>query len=248
MVASGKHFPGHGDTDVNSHLALPVVVASRARLDTVELVPFRAAIQTDVGLIMTFHGSMPALDSTGLPGTLSPAVLTNLLRHEMGFKGIIVSDAMDMRAIVDQYGAAESVKRAVAAGADVLIQPVDVTQAIDAVVAGVKEGRYTEIRVDSSVRRVLDLKHSLRLDRQRFVNLDSLRIIVGDSANQAMAHGAPRRRSRWSRIRCTSCRSDICHRPRACFRLRSLTAPIWPRAWRSPPSFVRGSRMCGWTS
>ena len=105
----------------------------------------------------------------------------------MGFKGIVVSDAMDMRAIIDQYGAAESVKRAVAAGADVLIQPVDVSQAIDAVVAGVQERRYSESRIDSSVRRVLELKHSLRLDRQRFVDLDSLRTMVGDSADQAMA-------------------------------------------------------------
>jgi beta-N-acetylhexosaminidase len=187
MVATGKHFPGHGDTETNSHLALPVVRVSRARLDTVELVPFRAAVAVDVGLMMTFHGSMPALDSSGVPGTLSPEVLTKLLRGQLGYKGIVVSDAMDMRAIIDQFGAAESIKRAIAAGADILIQPVDPSQAIDAVVAGVTENRYTEARIDSSVRRVLELKHQLRLDRQRFVNLDSLRTVVGDSANQAMA-------------------------------------------------------------
>src|SRR5919205_2881594 len=83
MVATGKHFPGHGDTGVNSHLALPVVSASRARLDTVELVPFRSAIGAGLGAMITFHGSMPALDSTGAPGTLSPRVLSGLLRGEL---------------------------------------------------------------------------------------------------------------------------------------------------------------------
>ena len=112
MIATGKHFPGHGDTGTNSHLALPVVTASRSRLDTVELVPFRAAIKGGVGAIMSFHGVMPALDSSNVPGTLSPKVLTGLLRGEMGFKGIIISDAMDMRGVLDQFGAAEAAKRA----------------------------------------------------------------------------------------------------------------------------------------
>src|SRR5450759_5202644 len=101
MIATGKHFPGHGDTGVNSHLALPVVTVSRSRLDTVELVPFRAAVNGGVGAIMSFHGAMPALDSSGVPGTLSPKVLTGLLRGELGFRGIIISDAMDMRAVLD---------------------------------------------------------------------------------------------------------------------------------------------------
>src|SRR3984957_20416587 len=96
MIATGKHFPGHGDTETNSHLALPVVQASRARLDTVELVPFRSAISAGVDAIMTFHGSMPALDSSGLPATLSPIVMTGLLRGDMQFRGVIISDAMDM--------------------------------------------------------------------------------------------------------------------------------------------------------
>ena len=187
MIATGKHFPGHGDTETNSHLALPIVSASRARLDTVELVPFRAAIDAGVDAIMTFHGSMPALDSSGAPATLSPAVLTGLLRGDMGFHGVIVSDAMDMRGVLDRYGSAEAIKRAVAAGADVLIEPTDVTTAIDALVAGEHEGRYTEARIDTSVRRLLALKHDAGLDTHRFVDVDSLRQIVGDSAHQAVA-------------------------------------------------------------
>ncbi|MDB4869679.1 MAG: beta-N-acetylhexosaminidase [Gemmatimonadales bacterium] len=187
MIATGKHFPGHGDTGTNSHLALPVVTVSRSRLDTVELVPFRAAVNGGVGAIMSFHGAMPALDSSNVPGTLSPKVLTALLRGELGFKGIIISDAMDMRGVLDQYGSDEAVKRAISAGIDVLIQPLDVTQAIDAVVAGVREGRYTEARLDSSVRRVVEAKRRLGLAQRKLVDLNSLRFMVGDSSNLQIA-------------------------------------------------------------
>lgn len=187
MLATGKHFPGHGDTSINSHLALPVVTASRARLDTLEFVPFRAAIAAGVGAIMSFHGVMPALDSTGVPGTLSHAVMTELLRDEMGFKGVIISDAMDMRGVLDQFGAKEATKRAVAAGADVLIQPLDVRATIDAIVEGVAENRYTEATIDLAVRRLLGLKQQMGLQRSRVVALDSVRAIVGDSANFAIA-------------------------------------------------------------
>jgi beta-N-acetylhexosaminidase len=187
MIATGKHFPGHGDTGVNSHLALPVVTVSRSRLDTVELVPFRAAVNGGVGAIMSFHGAMPALDSSGVPGTLSSKVLTGLLRGEMGFRGIIISDAMDMRGVLDQFGAGEAVKRAIAAGIDVLIQPLDVSQTIDAVVAGVTEGRYTEARLDSSVRRLLETKRKLGLAQSKLVDLSALRFLVGDSSNLQIA-------------------------------------------------------------
>ncbi len=187
MIATGKHFPGHGDTGVNSHLALPVVTVSRSRLDTVELVPFRAAVNGGVGAIMSFHGAMPALDSSGVPGTLSSKVLTGLLRGEMGFRGIIISDAMDMRGVLDQFGAAEAVKRAISAGIDVLIQPLDVSQTIDAVVAGVGEGRYTEARLDSSVRRVLETKRKLGLAQNKLVDISALRFLVGDSSNVQIA-------------------------------------------------------------
>ncbi|HUO52750.1 MAG TPA: glycoside hydrolase family 3 N-terminal domain-containing protein [Gemmatimonadaceae bacterium] len=187
MLATGKHFPGHGDTGVNSHLALPVVNASRARLDSVELVPFRAAIAAGVAAIMTFHGSMPALDSTGVPGTLSPAVLTGLLRDSLGFRGLVITDAMDMQGVLDSYGAAEAAMRAVAAGADVLLQPVDATETIDAVTFGVVLGRYDAARLDRSVRRILEAKLRLGLRARRLANVDSVRAIVGDSADQALA-------------------------------------------------------------
>ena len=193
MIATGKHFPGHGDTETNSHLALPVVTASRARLDSVELVPFRAALRAGVGAIMTFHGAMPALDPSGMPGTLSAPVLTGLLRREMGFQGLVISDAMDMRGVLDRYGAVEAAKGAVAAGADILIQPLDVRQTIDAVVAGVREGRYPESRIDESVGRILAMKRALGLNRRREVDLDSARALVGDSTHLAAARIAAQR-------------------------------------------------------
>jgi len=193
MIATGKHFPGHGDTGSNSHLSLPVVSVSRARLDSVELVPFRAGVAAGVGAMMTFHGAMPALDSSGVPGTLSAKVLGGLLRDEMKFQGLVVSDAMDMRGVLDTYGPVEAAVRAVAAGADILIQPVDAEQAIDAVVSGVKTGRYDEARLDRSVQRILAAKHRLGLARQRVVSLDSARFVVGDSAHLALARSIAER-------------------------------------------------------
>jgi beta-N-acetylhexosaminidase len=187
MIATGKHFPGHGDTDVNSHLALPVVTASRSRLDSVELPPFRASIAAGVGAIMTFHGSMPALDSSGAPGTLSSAVLTGLLRREMGFHGLIISDAMDMRGVLDRYGAAEAAKLAVLAGADILIQPEDVAQTIEAVIDGVTEGRIPRDRIDAAVRRILFAKARVNLRQATQVDLGGVRRLVGDSANRRLS-------------------------------------------------------------
>ncbi|HEU0305656.1 MAG TPA: glycoside hydrolase family 3 N-terminal domain-containing protein [Lysobacter sp.] len=187
VLATGKHFPGHGDTETNSHLALAMVTASRSRLDSVELVPFREAVKAGVGAIMTFHGFLPALDSSGVPATLSPRVMSDLLRKEMKFDGLLITDAMDMAGVVDRFGAVEAVKRAVEAGNDVLLMPADISGAIDAVVAGLAEGRYTEDRLNASVRRILLLKDRLGLRTQRKVPLERVRAVVGDSAHVAVA-------------------------------------------------------------
>ena len=188
VVATGKHFPGHGDTETNSHLALAVVTASRARLDSVEFTPFRAAIRAHIGAIMTFHGYLPALDSSGVPATLSPRVMTDLLRKELGFDGLVVTDAMDMAGVVSQFGAFEAAKRAVAAGADVLLMPADIPGTIAAVESGVREGRFTEERINASVRRLLLLKAQLGVTRRRYVSIDSIRMVVGDSEHVALAN------------------------------------------------------------
>ena len=187
VMATGKHFPGHGDTEINSHLALPTVAVSRARLDSVELPPFRAAVKAGIGAMMTFHGILPALDSSGVPATLSKAVLTGLLRREMGFKGLIFTDAMTMAGVLQQFGSREAVKRAVAAGADVVLMPEDTRAAIDAIVEGVKEGRFSEARLDSSVRALLAFKERLGLHTHRLVNIDSVRVVVADSVHIELA-------------------------------------------------------------
>jgi beta-N-acetylhexosaminidase len=215
MMATGKHFPGHGDTDENSHLTITTVHASRARIDTVELVPFRRAIAAGLQGMMTFHGVIPAIDTASIPATLNPAIMTGLLRTQLGFNGLLITDAMDMNGVLSRvtlgptktgqrvqgnYGAidngvsiAEACKLAIAAGADILLMPSDVPASIDAVVAGVREGRFTQARVDSSVRRVLEIKQRLGLDRRRVVDLDSVRALVGDTANLAVAAGAAQR-------------------------------------------------------
>jgi beta-N-acetylhexosaminidase len=193
MMATAKHFPGHGDTEVNSHLDLPSIRVSRARLDSVELVPFREAIRAGVGAVMTFHGSLPALDSSGVPATISPTVMNGLLRRELGFRGLLVTDALDMRGVLSKMGLAEAVKRAVIAGSDVLLMPPDIPGAIEAVVAGVSEGRISEARIDSSVRRILQLKAAMGVVQNRFVSLERVRSVVGDTTHVAAARRAAER-------------------------------------------------------
>ena len=193
MLATAKHFPGHGDTEQNSHLELARVDASRARLDSVELVPFREAVRAGVAGVMTFHGYLPALDTNRTAATLSPTIMLGLLRNQIGFRGILVTDALDMNGVLGNATMTEVTQQAVAAGNDVLLMPTDVPVAIEAVVAGVRSGRFTEARVDSSVRRLLMAKHRMGLDRNRFVDVEHVRDIVADSANLVPARMAAER-------------------------------------------------------
>lgn len=191
-VATGKHFPGHGDTESNSHLELARVSVSRARLDSVELLPFRAAIAADVGAIMSFHGILPALDASA-PATLSRRIMTGLLREEMGFRGLVISDALDMRGVLAQVGPVEATKRVVAAGIHVLLMPAEPKQTIDAIVAGVAEKRYSAAVIDSAARRILAMKHAFGLPTHRTVSLDSVRMRVGITAHNDVARTIARR-------------------------------------------------------
>jgi len=163
VAATAKHFPGHGDTQVDSHLDLPTIPHELTRLRTVELPPFAAAIRAGVPLVMTAHIRFPALEPDGLPATLSPCILTGLLRAEMGFDGVIISDAMMMKAIDDHYGIVAGSVRAVIAGND-LVEPLRIRDE-PAVIAGlhdaVRDGRLPLAQVDASVRRVLRLKQWL---------------------------------------------------------------------------------------
>jgi len=163
VAASAKHFPGHGDTQVDSHLDLPTIPHDLARLRAVELPPFAAAILAGVPLVMTSHIRFPALEPDGLPATLSPRILNGLLRDEMGFEGVIISDAMVMHAIDDHYGIVAGSVRAIIAGNDI-VEPLLIRDEA-AVIAGLRdavaEGRLPVAQVDASVRRVLCLKQWL---------------------------------------------------------------------------------------
>jgi len=184
VLTTAKHFPGHGDTSVDSHLNLATVPASRERLESVELVPFRAAIAAGTDAVMTAHVAVPALAPPDLPATLSPAILTGLLRGELGFKGLIITDALDMGGIVKGFPAGDAAVRAIEAGADTLLMPADAEAAIRAVVAAVENGRIKRRRIEESVVKILAAKEKVGLDRKRFVNVEGL----GDVINSPEAN------------------------------------------------------------
>jgi beta-N-acetylhexosaminidase len=187
MLATAKHFPGHGDTGTDSHLALPVIGSTWARLDSVELVPFRAAIAAGVDVVMSAHIALPVIDPGQLrPGTVAPNILTGILRDSLGFHGLIVTDALNMAGVADMYGAEAGV-RAFLAGADLLLQPADPRAAIDAMARAVDRGEITMERLDTSVRRVLELKRRIGLFTRRTVPLDSIPAVVGNAGFQADA-------------------------------------------------------------
>ena len=174
-LATAKHFPGHGDTTADSHIDLGVVRANRDRLDKLELVPFRAAIAAGVASIMTAHLNVPALEpDPNTPATLSHNILTGVLRHELGFQGLVVTDAMDMGGITVRYAPGDAAVRAFLAGADALLMPPVPDAAYDALLAAVNAGQISEGRLDESVRRILEAKARLGLDENRLVDVNGL--------------------------------------------------------------------------
>jgi beta-N-acetylhexosaminidase len=174
-MATAKHFPGHGNVSVDSHLTLPVVPGDRNELEHVELVPFRAAIAAGVDSIMIAHLDVPAFEpDPNVPATLSHNIMTGLLRDELGFKGLIITDAMDMGGVTTLYPPGEAAVRSVEGGADVLLMPPVPDAAMEALERAVETGRISEKRIDESVRRILEAKERLGLAKDRFVNVPSL--------------------------------------------------------------------------
>jgi beta-N-acetylhexosaminidase len=174
-LATAKHFPGHGNVTVDSHLALAVVPGDREELNGTELVPFRAAIAAGVDSIMPGHLAVPALEpGANTPATLSRNILTGLLRDEMKFRGLIVTDAMDMAGVTSLYAPGEAAVRTVEAGSDVLLMPPVPDAAMAGLEAAVASGRLSVARIDESVRRILAAKAQLGLDKQRFVDVPRL--------------------------------------------------------------------------
>jgi beta-N-acetylhexosaminidase len=201
VIATAKHFPGHGNTAIDSHRGLPALDFSLAELKSTELVPFRASVDAGVGSVMVAHIGVPKIDPSQItplpkkensskpsyadkevivenattPATLSPA-LTGLLRSELGFDGIIVTDAMDMSGLTIYFKQDEAAVRAVLAGADMLLKPegADATLPIRGLREAVRNGRITEKRIDESARRILAAKYDLGLVKQRLVPIDEI--------------------------------------------------------------------------
>ncbi len=193
MVATAKHSPGHGDTETDSHLALPVITFRLAPLDSVELVPFRAAIAAGVGAVMSAHIALPGIDGGNVrPGTVVPAILAGVLRDSLHFGGLVVTDALNMSGVASLYGA-EAAVRAFIAGADLLLQPPIRPPRSPRWRGPLARGEISTERLDRSVRRVLDLKRQLGLFERREVSLDSVSAVVGRAEFLAQARSMAER-------------------------------------------------------
>lgn len=213
VIATAKHFPGHGDTAVDSHRGLPEIELGRDRLDTVELVPFKAAIDAGVGAVMVGHIALPQIDSTAIhplpktikgkpqdtdeageiveetatmPATMSP-VMGNILRKDMKFQGLIVTDALSMSGLTIYFTPEEAAVRALESGADQLLKPADADAAFRGVREAVKNGRLKEERIEASARKILAAKFDLGLVAQRVTPIDSIDVTVGAKDVSALA-------------------------------------------------------------
>ena len=188
VLGTAKHFPGHGDTTVDSHFDLPTVNHDLDRIHALELQPFRAAIDADVAAIMTAHIVYPAFDADR-PATLSPSILTDVLRKELGFDGLLVTDDMEMKAIDDRYRSGEAAVMAIEAGADIVMvlwTPTKQNEVFDALLSAVKSGRISQARLDQSVERILKSKGTSAFER-RFVDPDAVEGTVGTDVHKQLA-------------------------------------------------------------
>lgn len=189
VAATAKHFPGHGDTGVDSHTSLPVITHDRAQLEVIDLAPFRAAIAVGVDAIMTAHIVVPAVDPSGDPATLSAPIISGILRDELGFEGVVVTDSLRMQGVRTKYADGEVAVRAILAGADQLLDPPDLPVAFNAVLDAIASGRIGQDRLDASVRRILSLKaeRGLTSPTTALVDPTTIDAVVGNPAHQAVA-------------------------------------------------------------
>ncbi len=190
MMTTAKHFPGHGDTESDSHIFVPVVKGDAARLDAVELPPFRAAIQAGVDAVMVGHVLVPALDSNpNHVATISPAIVTGLLQEKMGFHGLVITDALDMRALRQSFpqagpdAAGRAAVESVKAGNDILLLPFDLAGAYNGLLRAVRSGEIPESRIDQSVLKILRAKASVGLNKAKLVDINAVTQIVAKPAS-----------------------------------------------------------------
>lgn len=188
LQTAGKHFPGHGDTEVDSHLGLATISGDLDRLAAVELLPFHHAIVGGMDGVLAGHIAVPAVDGAGAgPATLSPGVIQNLLREQMGFDGFVITDAFNMGAITERYSIEEASIRALLAGVDVLLQPPGTASVIDAIAEAVRSGRLPQERLDSAARRMLMAKAKAGLHKRATVDEAAVERIVGRAAHHEVA-------------------------------------------------------------
>ncbi|MFI6334666.1 glycoside hydrolase family 3 protein [Streptomyces sp. NPDC050535] len=183
VAATAKHFPGHGDTAVDSHYGFPVITHSRELWETLDATPFRAAIRAGIDSIMTAHIMVPALDDSGDPATLSPTILTGILRGELGYDGLVVTDSLGMEGVRTKYGDDRVPVLALKAGVDQLLNPPSIDTAWNAVLKAVQGGELTEARLDESILRVLRLKSKLGLLRDPYVSNAGVDRAVGTAGH-----------------------------------------------------------------
>ncbi|MFD8174312.1 glycoside hydrolase family 3 protein [Streptomyces sp. NPDC059709] len=187
VAACAKHFPGHGDTATDSHTGFPVITHSREEWEKLDAPPFRAAIEAGIDAIMTAHLMVPALDDSGDPATLSRPILTGILREELGYDGVVVTDSLGMQGVRTKYGDARVPVLALKAGVDQLLNPPDLPLAWNAVLTAVKDGELTEARLDESILRVLRLKAKLGLFGDAYTSRRDVDRTVGTRAHLAAA-------------------------------------------------------------
>lgn len=196
MMTTAKHFPGHGNTESDSHVFVPVVKGDAAHLDAIELQPFRAAIQAGVDAVMIAHVLVPALDSgPDHVATISPAIVTGLLQQKMGFHGLVITDALDMGGLRQSFpqqgpeGAGRAAVESVKAGNDMLLLPFDLDGSYNGLLRAVRSGEISEARIDQSVLKILRAKASVGLNKAKLVDIHAVNEIVAQPASLATAQG-----------------------------------------------------------
>jgi len=188
LLTTVKHFPGHGNEDADTHVAAARVVSDRAHLDKVELPPFRAAIEAGVDAVMMAHVTVPALDrDAGRVATTSPGIVSHLLREELGFQGIIVTDAMDMNAVTRLYPSGRAVVEAIKAGNDLIVIPAELDASYNALLEAVRSGEIRQSRIDQSVIKILHAKAAVGLHKARMVDINYLATAIARPESLALA-------------------------------------------------------------
>ena len=187
VSSTAKHFPGHGDTSVDSHTGIPIILHTLEELERIDLPPFKAAIAQGIDSIMTAHIIVPSLDPSGDPATLSEPIMTGLLREKLGYDGVVVTDSLGMAGVREKYGDDRVPVLALKAGVDQLLMPPSIDQAFNAVLAAVRSGELTEKRIDESVYRILRMKYERGVFAQPFVDESAIDAVVGTADHLAEA-------------------------------------------------------------